>query len=147
MQIDEYIEHRLNEQLSWFSRKSASCQREYKRLRYIETVCILLLPIAGLLPIPGDARSLLLVILGAIAAYVRFFAELNSCHDLWLRYRLAAEMLKREKLLHATHAGAYRGDDRDDVLIVNVERIISAANNEWAQLMREEASPPHSTGS
>lgn len=53
MQIDEYIEHRLNEQLSWFSRKSASCQREYKRLRHIETVCILLLPIAGFCQSPA----------------------------------------------------------------------------------------------
>ena len=147
MPIDEYITNRLDNQQTWFSKKSGSCQTWYKRLRYAESACILLLPLIGLLTDPDIIRNILLVGIGALASYFRFFLDINAYHDLWIRYRLASEALKREKLLHATHTGAYHSDNRDEVLVINVERIIAAANSDWQQLRDADIPTPHSTGS
>lgn len=147
MSIDKYIAIRLDDQQNWFSKKSASCQTKYKMLRYAESACILLLPLIGLFTNPDMIRNILLVGIGALASYFRFFLDINAYHDLWIRYRLASEALKREKLLHATHTGAYHSDNRDEVLVINVKRIISAANNDWQQLLDAEIPIPHSTGS
>lgn len=97
MSPDEYIRNRLDEQQKWFSCKSTENQREYKLLRRLETVCVLLLPVLGMLPIADPWHDIILVLLSAIASYLRFFAGLDSCHDLWLQYRAASEALKREK--------------------------------------------------
>ena len=147
MSIDKYIAIRLDNQQAWFSKKSNSCQIKYKILRCAESVCILLLPLIGLFTNDDIIRNILLVGIGALASYFRFFLDINAYHDLWIRYRLASEALKREKLLHATHTGAYHGNNRDEVLVVNVERIISAASTDWQQLLDTEIPIPHSTGS
>lgn len=147
MPIDEYIAIRLDNQQTWFSRKSSSYQSKYKGLRYAESAFILLLPLIGLLATSDIIRNILLVGIGALASYVRFFLDINAYHDLWIRYRLASEALKREKLLYVTHTGAYHSDDRDEVLVINVERIISTANSDWQQMLDAEIPSPHSTGS
>lgn len=147
MSINEYITVRLDNQQAWFSQKSSSYQTKYKWLRYAESACILLLPLIGLLAYSDILRNILLVRFGALASYFRFFLDINAYHDLWIRYRLASEALKREKLLHATHTGAYHGDNRDEILVTNVERIISAANSDWQQMLDAEIPTPHSTSS
>lgn len=148
MSPDEYIRNRLDEQQKWFSCKSTENQREYKRLRRLETACVLLLPVLGMLPIADPWRDIILVLLSVIASYLRFFAGLDSCHDLWLQYRAASEALKREKLLYETRTGVYRGDDSGTVLVMRVESIIASVNGDWLQIKQDEPPTPHSsTGS
>ena len=103
MPIDEYITNRLDNQQTWFSKKSGSCQTWYKRLRYAESACILLLPLIGLLTDPDIIRNILLVGIGALASYFRFFLDINAYHDLWIRYRLASEAVN---VLPPIEAGA-----------------------------------------
>ena len=41
---DEYIEQRLNDQISWYDRKSGTSQLWFKRLRFAEIVAATIIP-------------------------------------------------------------------------------------------------------
>ena len=41
---DEYIEQRLNDQISWYDRKSGTSQLWFKRLRFAEIVAAAIIP-------------------------------------------------------------------------------------------------------
>jgi len=41
---DEYIEQRLNDQISWYDRKSGTSQLWFKRLRFAEIVASAIIP-------------------------------------------------------------------------------------------------------
>ncbi|NME28865.1 DUF4231 domain-containing protein [Megasphaera hexanoica] len=138
MTPQEYIEKRLDNQQIWFSNKSQTCQSRYKWLRRFEYIACIIIPIIQFNPLwPDIYNKLLGLLLGGIAAYVHFEYQLDMYFELWIKYRIASEKLKKEKALYLCKAGPYKEKTNEQCftsLVTNVEQIITEANQQWGIL-------------
>lgn len=119
---------RLEQQLSWFSRKSAENQRHYKWLKLLEIAIAAALPVVAAVHSPvwvtGSLAAVIVVLEGA--------QHLYQFQEHWITYRSTAEALKHEQYLYLAGAGPYAGNDRHRQLVERLEGLLSQENTKWA---------------
>lgn len=129
MTIDEYITNRLDNQQKWFSEKSTINKNKYLFFSYCSIVCSILVPLII------DVSLLAGTILSAIVAIFIAINNFGKYHQKWIEYRNASELLKSEKYRSQSSSGEYHSleneTDRLNLLVENVEYIISRVNETW----------------
>lgn len=120
---------RLEDQLDWYERKSASAQRAYKRVKALELVVAAIVPMLAGLSAPAWVTAGAAVVVVIAEGMV----QLNQWQTTWVLYRGTAEALKHEKYLHISEAGPYTGPDRDRVLAERVEGLVSQEHAKWTE--------------
>lgn len=119
---------RLEDQISWYDRKSASNQNWYKALSVAELVAALAIPLAA----GGGAPPFALGVLGGLIVLIRMWETLNQYQHNWVIYRSTCEALKHEKYLWQATAGPYAAVERPDTLLAErVESLISTEHAKW----------------
>ena len=95
---------RLEDQLSWYDRKSRDNQRRYKWLKLLE------LAIAAALPVVAALNSPIWVTggLAAVIVLLEGAQHLYQFQEHWITYRSTAEALKHERYLYLATAGPLR---------------------------------------
>ena len=130
---DDVIWQRLEDQISWYSRKANQAQKWFKWLSIAEVLGASAVPALAALGV--DAKYL-----GVLGAAVGFFAllqHLNQYHDNWIAYRTTAEDLKHEKYLYLAKAARY--GEAENALVALAERIeglISQEHKKWTSAGR-----------
>lgn len=153
MNDEQYISERLDSQIGWYSGKSASAQKLYKRFQTAEIVLASSSPIIGSFALVFDDYSLALTFLmsgfGAAIAIIESICKMNKYHENWIQYRYIAELLKHEKYLYITKASPYDEENAFEFLVQRVERTISSENVNWVGLNEEKnhSISPSSTSS
>lgn len=133
MNDEEYINSRVDSQISWYDGKSQSAQRWFKWLRGTEIVAAAAIPlIAGFAADPFPV-TLTLGILGASIAVVSAAISLNQFQENWTEYRTTCESLKHEKFLYLTKAEPYHEEEPFRLFVQRVESLISKENSAWSQ--------------
>ena len=132
MDMQKYIENRLDNQIEWYGCKANAAQKSYKRYQTVEII------LAALIPLFSGYTELKFVpfiigTFGALIAIIEALTKLNKHHENWIQYRCTSEMLKHQKNLYLTKSSPYNEADEtvDNVFIRNVEAIISSENNQW----------------
>ena len=121
MSPDEYIEQRVDDQISWYDRKSLSAQQWFKRLRGAEIVCAAAIPVLAGFSSSNFPTSPIVGILGAAVVIIAALVSLNQYQEKWIQYRTTCETLRHEKYLFLTHTEPYNADNTFP-LFVNVLR-------------------------
>jgi len=136
---DEYIEQRLNDQISWYDRKSGTNQLWFKRLRFAEIVAAAIIPLLS--GFAGQSLSIKIAIgaFGVVVAVIASLLALLRLQEHWISYRATAEALKAEKFLFLTQTQPYDKEDALHLLVQRVEALLSKESNEW---IRSTAKPP-----
>ncbi len=133
MTEEEYLDNRLNDQISWYSKKSQTNQKLFKRLRLLEIVAATIIPfLAGI----GSAIPYYSIIIGALGVIIAVSAGLSALykyHENWIEYRTTAETLKHEKYLFQTKCSPYENNDAFCKLVQRVEGLISKENTQWSR--------------
>lgn len=133
MNEDEYIASRVDDQISWYDRKSQSAQCWFKWLRGIEIVAAAAIPlIAGFAADPFPV-TLVVGLLGASIAVISAVISLNQFQENWTEYRTTCESLKHEKFLFLTKAEPYHEEKPYRLFVQRVESLISKENSAWSQ--------------
>ena len=132
---DEYIQQRLNDQISWYARKSSMNQGWFRRLRFVEVVAA-----AGIPFLAGFAKESLAIrvtigALGVVVAVITALLGLLHLQEHWISYRTTAEALKSEKFLFLTQTVPYDKADAFHLLVQRVEGLLSKESSEWLQSM------------
>ena len=150
----EYLEHRLDDQIDWYDKKSSANQTAYKRLRLIEIIAAASIPLLA-----GYSQALWYVgmtigVLGMVVAVLAGIVGLYRFQENWSEYRAVADSLKQEKYLYLARAEPYSGDQPFELLVQRVEALLKSETMDWAQAMRaagvadkaarERATDPHS---
>ena len=91
---------RLEDQISWYDRKSNYSQQVYKWIKIIEIVAAALVPLAAGLHLPAPFTGSLGVLIAALEGIL----QLNQYHHNWITYRSTCETLKHEKYLYLAMA-------------------------------------------
>jgi Protein of unknown function (DUF4231) len=132
---DEYIGQRLDDQMSWYDRKSGANQLWFKRLRFAEIVAAAIIPFlsgfaGGSLPI-----KIAIGALGVVVAVIASLLALLRLQEHWISYRATAEALKMEKFLFLTQTQPYDTADAFHLLVQRVEALLSKESTQWIQSM------------
>ena len=131
----EYIEKRLQNQISWYSQQSGKCQRMYKRLKFASYALALIIVSLSYWSDVVWWFKYVSVAAGICIAISDFFQSMNKYHENWIQYRATAERLKHEKFLYLTQSGGYKNSSiAFQDLVERCESIISSENVDWAQL-------------
>lgn len=134
MDENEFIKERLDDQISWYDKKSQWNQKYYKVLRIIEIIAAATIPlVAGLMTAESMELKFLVGFLGLMIAVITGAVTLYKFQENWIKYRTTCEMLKHEKYFYLTKTNQYNLDDPFPLLVKRVENIISKENMDWEQ--------------
>ena len=126
---------RLEDQLDWYDRESVRCQKWYKRLKVLQVMLAVGIPVASHLE-PEIAKWVTSTA-GATIAILEAIQHMNQYSTLWITYRSTAERLKHEKFLFLSAAGPYRGLAEAERLIALAERVEEHVSTEHANWINE----------
>jgi hypothetical protein len=131
---------RLDDQISWYDRKSSYNQRWYRRLKIITLVSGALIPalamVQGFQPVAAG--------LGVVIVIVEGLQQLNQYQNNWTSYRSTCESLKHEKYLFLAEAGPYATVEKPiSLLAERIEGLVSQEHAKWVS-SREEAAKDRS---
>ena len=126
---------RLEDQLCWYDRESVRCQKWYKRLKLLQVVLAVGIPVASHLePVFAKWGT---SIAGALIAILEAIQHMNQYSTLWITYRSTAERLKHEKFLFLSTAGPYKELTETERLIALAERVEEHVSTEHANWINE----------
>ena len=134
MTQEDYIQQRLNDQISWYSKKSSINQKKHKYWQVTKIVAALLITTLSIIVDRLNGITIIIGILGAFVVFAESFVRIFNYEHLWLQYRTTSERLKREKLLFQTKSKPYQGDDAFELLVQQCEAIMQNEVQGWAGL-------------
>jgi hypothetical protein len=126
---------RLEDEIRWYSRKSARCQRLYKWLKFVEIVAAAAIPLLAGFDTPVEV----LAVLGALIVVLEGLQHVNQYQSNWITYRSTCEALKHEKFLYLARAGPYEVERPHSLLAERIESLISQEHAKWVSARKEPA--------
>ncbi len=130
---------RLEDQIGWYDKKSASNQTWYKVCRGIVLVSAALIPIS----VNFSYGKFLSSGLGVLIVVVEGLQQLNQYHHHWTTYRSTCEALKHEKFLWVATAGPYAIADNPHALLAErIEAIIAQEHTKWVSTRDQAGKKP-----
>src|SRR5258708_39163648 len=136
MEADPVVD-RLEDQISWYDRKSASNQRAFKCIKVTEIVAAAVIPLLGALNPPhvGWWTSAL----GVLITVLEGLLHLNQYQQNWIAYRSTCESLKHEKYVYLGKASPYASAvDPYALLAERIESLVSHEHAKWASVQQQE---------
>lgn len=125
----EVVRERIDHLLDWYVRKATFSKNSF----YIMSIMIIVIN-AGI-PILSQSeliyKNILISCMSGIATIVTSLITLFTVKDTWFRYRNHVELIKQECIKCLSGVGNYTNDDREIILIENVESIISDERGLW----------------
>ena len=137
MNQDDFMTDRVNDQISWYDKKSRSNQKWYKILRITEIILAAAIPfLAGYISEDILVIKIIIGLLGVIIAIVAAIIGLFQFQENWVEYRTTCESLKHEKYLFMTKAEPYNIDEAFQLFVKRIESLISSENTKWSQYIK-----------
>jgi hypothetical protein len=142
--ISSYIKERIDDQISWYEKKSAYNKIRYRITQVIIIIASAIIPIINLSAAPQEnAQNALLTtaILGSIVTIVAAFSQMEKYSETWILYRTTGEALKREKFLYINDAANYSNlgdEDKNRLLVERVEVLLSSENSKFFALQQQQ---------
>lgn len=137
MNADDSGYKRLEDQITWYDRKSMGAQRAYKWTKYFTISAAAAIPILALFEL-----SAVVAVVGALIAVFEGFNQINQWQHNWITYRATCEALRHEKYTYIERADPYNDDDSVRVrklLVERVESLISTEHSKWIAVQDEAA--------
>jgi len=138
MDIEQYLQERLDDQIGWYDRKSCWNQRLHKRLRLLEVVAASSIPFLTGFIAQYSFMTHVVAVVGVAVAVISGAFALFKFQENWIEYRTTAETLKQQKYLFITQTSPYDGEGAFHTLVETVEGLISQENSKWMQYIRQQ---------
>lgn len=136
MDIDKYINDRVNPQIEWYDSKSLHCQKIYKIIQISEIILAATIPLLSGYSSYSPLIPFVIGLIGVIITIIESINKLNKYHESWIEYRSTCELLKYQKFLYTTKTAPYNSEIEtiENVFIRNIEQIVSSENNQWKNI-------------
>jgi hypothetical protein len=119
---------RLEEQISWYDRKSSYAQRLYKWIKSVEFI------LGATIPFMAKVDANVTALIGVIVVVLEGLQQINQWHHNWITYRSTCEALRHEKFTYIGRSGVYDGKNDQEakkILTERVESLISTEHAKW----------------
>lgn len=138
MDEETYLKGRLEDQITWYDKKGQWNQKAFKSLRIAEIVAASSIPFfVGHIHQTDSKVKLVVGLLGVVVAVIAGIVSLCKFHEYWIEYRTTCETLKHHKYLYLTKSAPYDEENAFNVLVENVESLISKENSNWQNTQKE----------
>lgn len=131
---------RLEQQISWYDKKSGSAQKFYKRSKLAEIAC------AALIPFTSTITPSLTGFLGVVIVVLEGFQHVNQWSQNWITYRSTCEALRHEKYTYLGRTGEYEGKNDEEakrILVGRIEALVSTEHAKWISRQEFETKKMH----
>lgn len=135
MTPEEYLKDRVENQISWYGRKSRSNKMWFIIFQIATLIISASVPVFAIFSSDMWAR-VTVAILGSTTAVTTGIVSLYQFREHWIDYRTTAESLKHEKYMYQTSTGPYAGDASFEVLVERIEALVSQENTAWQQRLK-----------
>lgn len=136
MEEQRYFEARLDDQISWYDRKSSWNKKWFYTLSVIGFATAALIPFLAALITKHTDLQYVVGALGIVVSITSAVIGLYKFHEHWVQYRTTSEMLKHEKYLYLTRTEPYDEPDPFNKLVERVETLISRENTTWIEYVK-----------
>ncbi len=130
----DYIKERLDEQITWYSKESRKNKKRYSALNTIEIALAVSIPILTSFVDQHTLIKFAIALCGGLIAFIEGIGKIYNHKELWTKYRMTSEFLKREKILFISKSGPYHSSPVISDLIVRCEKIMEEENSVWIEL-------------
>jgi len=132
--VDGVAYERLEDQISWYDRKSVQNQRRFKTTKGLQMVLAAAIPVLAAFNAPVAIGGGF----GALVVVMEGFQQLNQYQQNWINYRSTCEALKHEKFLYLANAGPYASaSDPVALLAERTEGLVSQEHAKWVSSTEE----------
>jgi hypothetical protein len=139
MNIQNYIDDRVEDQLKYYSRKGGQNKKYYLGLKISQLIAAALLPFVSVfISVEHDWAKYVVAFLGTLVTILEGVLAVGKYHEKWIMYRSAGEALKQEKFLFLMQAGNYTGADAAMQFVNRIELILGKENSGWQQMIVKE---------
>ena len=130
------ILQRLEDQITWYDRKSLSAQHIYKRMKVTEILAAAVIPFLA-----GFHFRYATLVTGGLGVLITIFEgilHLNQYQQNWTNYRSTCEALRHEKFVYLGNAGPYANAPNPHALLAErVESLVSQEHAQWVSLQQQ----------
>jgi hypothetical protein len=135
MDQEEYLKNRVDDQIAWYDRRSATYQAWFYRLRMVEIICAATIPLLAGYVEPFSDLKIVIGVLGLLISVVAGVLALYRFQENWTAYRATCESLKHEKYLFLTKTPPYDGTDAFPLFVQRAEVLMAQERTAWVQNM------------
>ena len=128
--FEKYVKERYEDQINWYSKQSSRNKKLYNRFQWSAIVLSAAIPVL-VVTLEGPCKWIT-VVLSIFLTITTAGLKTFKFQENWINYRTTAETLKKEK--HYYHAGISeyaRVNNKEQLFIERVERLISRENTLW----------------
>jgi hypothetical protein len=122
------VSRRANHQFAWYDRHAARARIGYWIIKIIQLFLGASVPVVAGLHAPAALTGSL----GALIVVLEGIQQLFQFHENWIRYRLTATSLAREKNMFDARVGDYASGQPVALLALRIENITSTEASAWA---------------
>lgn len=125
---------RLDDQITWYDKKSSLNQRRFKTLKTSQIVAGALIPFTSSIGAPAYVASAL----GVLIVIFEGLQSLSQYQHTWISYRSTYDQLTHEKYLWLAKAGPYASATNANALLAErVEANLVGENAGWTTQMAQ----------
>lgn len=143
--IENYLNERVEDQIKYFDVNAIRNQKNYKRLKTTAIACNLFttMTIALAFTVPEKFKvymGIISLILSTIVLATYQWEEFQNYGAKWEKFRLVAEQIKSEKYYYLNYSGKYAVEDeinRKRLFVENIENVIRGTDITYFSLMVE----------
>jgi len=131
----QYMEQRIDDQITWYSGKSRRNKISYRTLRILSIIIALSIPILTGFIGKGhdDMMKVTISVAGALVALFEGLLSLYKYQENWIQYRSTAESLKHHKFLFETRAAPYHEAGAFSQFVQVAEALMANERMSWVQ--------------
>ena len=137
MTPEEYLKERLDDQITWYGRKSSKNKNMFKLLSVLLIIAATTIPFLTGYISETPVLKFVVGLLGVVVAIISGIISLNKYQENWIQYRTTCESLKHHKYLFETKSKPYNNDDAFQQLVNNIESIVSRENSQWSNYFKQ----------
>jgi len=139
MSEEEYLKERIDDQISWYGKKSTTNKKYYHWSNALIILFAALIPfISNFDTILNIETKFIIAALGVLTAVFTGVSALYKFQEKWTTYRITSEALKREKHLYLTKTSPYNRESGSfNLLVSNVETLMNSEQTGWMQIINK----------
>ncbi len=145
MNVESYINDRVDDQIKYFDRSAVKNQRIYRFLRIVAISCNVLtaLAIALTFAVPAEYKKEVGIVALTLTMIVLATYQIEEFYNFgakWQKFRIVGELIKSEKYMFLNGAGVYTSADleqRKRIFVKRVEDIFRSTDMSYFSLTVE----------
>lgn len=134
----EYIEKRIDDQITWYSNKATRNKLLNHWNKGLIIVFSATIPLVAGITFCPTIKNIVLGILGTLIAILSGLSGLLKFQEKWIEYRTTTETLKHEKILFQTKTVPYNEEDPFKLLVTRIESIVGKEHSAWSRYINKQ---------